>query len=240
MFLDDKCIVKNEDSYGVINKDLEMVVPYEYEKIEIFPYVIDEFEPCFVNEEYLKVKLNNKYGLVDMKNNKILECEYDDITNLEDNLFSLLKDNVYSYVKIENNNVEFVKENCDFEIYIEEFNTQKDRFYIVKQNEKYGLLDKNLKELLPCEYDYMRGAYGDSNWNNECIRFGKDGMQGMYSLALNMQIVPAEYDEVHIGMSGTNTFVVEKDGKFGIYDEKGVVSECVYNNINEVYQLLTR
>lgn len=240
MFLDDKCIVKSGDSYGVINKDLEMVVPYEYEKIEIFPYVIDEFEPCFVNEEYLKVKLNNKYGLVDMKNNKILECEYDDITNLEDNLFSLLKDNVYSYVKIENNNVEFVKENCDFEIYVEEFNTQKDRFYIVKQKEKYGLLDKNLKELLPCEYDYMRGAYGDSNWNNECIRFEKDGMQGMYSLSLNMQIVPAEYDEVHIGMSETNTFVVEKDGKFGIYDEKGVVSECVYNNINEVYQLLTR
>lgn len=98
-----------------------------------------------------------------------------------------------------------------------------DGYSIVVTNEKYGMIDEDGKELLPCEYDYIHemcgvihalkgGAY-------QC--FDKEGKP------VNVKI----YDEYHTGWSYEIT-KVKKDGKYGVinnsYEE---ILPCIYDDV---------
>ena len=142
------CKVKNDDKYGFINIAGKEIIPCKYEdiafvlgdslklgeslKIDVESLVYDD---CL--DSLLRVKLENKYGLINGRNGKeITPCKYDDLA-----LFDHY-DVDYFKAKVEDKYglIDF----CGKKIFSCEYDdlTLFDEYHIkVKSNNKYGLYD---------------------------------------------------------------------------------------------------
>lgn len=105
-------IVSNEDKYGILSKEGNIIVELKYEDIEVINY-----SPLLY-----QVKLNDKYGIINDKGQLILNTEYDkigcfensdanqltliikNVINNEDGLV-VCKDNKYGIVNLKNGEV---------------------------------------------------------------------------------------------------------------------------------------
>lgn len=93
---DDYFIVKENNLYGLINLSGNSLIPQDYEEIDI-----DN-----IYNNLVKVKLNNKYGIYDIKNNKLLiNTEYDNISITDNNYFNVSKDNLWFIIDKDNNTI---------------------------------------------------------------------------------------------------------------------------------------
>lgn len=238
IFSNNRCIVKSGDKYGVINENLEMVIPYTYDDIEVFGCLCEELPTTsYINKNYLKVKKNNKYGIVDVNNKEILACKYDEIKLImDDNFFTARENGLINFINLNSGTAEVTNVVKDFEVEMIEY-YYPDNFLIVQRKEKYGLYDARGNELLPCKYDLVWGYYPDDSGSNYgYIIFSLDGKCGLYSMELKMVIVPAVADE--IGENWYDTYVydifkigIKKDGKYGVYSEKGNIIPCIYDEL---------
>jgi hypothetical protein len=85
----------------------------------------------------------------------------------------------------------------------------KDNFFIVKKNNKYGLLDKNFKLVIPVEYDLIYF------YDNDYFKVKKNNKFGIYDKNSKL-VIPVEYDDVDIY---NGNFKVQKNNKYGLYDK---------------------
>ena len=98
-----------------------------------------------------------------------------------------------------------------------------DGYSIVVSSEKYGMIDENGKELLPCEYDYIHEMCG-------VIHTIKGGVRQCFHKKGNPLNVKT-YDEYHTGRPYKIT-KVKKDGKYGVIgDEHEEILPCVYDDL---------
>jgi hypothetical protein len=107
---------------------------------------------------------------------------------------------------------------------------QKESFLLVQENKKWGLLDKNLKTIIPIEKDALKPLLAIDKYSKKKTQFlvkeaGKWGV-----LDINNQLVlDLEYDDIQPVQWKRNTlnipeqplFVVTKNGKKGIVDAAG-------------------
>lgn len=103
-------IVGNKDAsgvvkYGIINDKEEILTPIIYDKIE---YSLDEQysagQSVKTAKDYLLVKRNNLYGIINCKNKEILQVKYSDITVKSNSYmmtYILRKDGKYGIYKVE-------------------------------------------------------------------------------------------------------------------------------------------
>lgn len=119
---------------------------------------------------------------------------------------------------------------------------QKESFLLVQENEKWGLLDKNLKISIPIKKDALKPLLAIDKYSKKKTQFlvkeaGKWGV-----LDINNQLVlDLEYDNIEPVQWKRNTlnipeqplFVVTKNGKKGIIDAAGnIVLAIDYDAIN--------
>lgn len=94
--------------------------------------------------KYSLIKQNSSFKILDKNWNIILEPNYSDIKNLNENSFSAFNGNKWGIVDLENKNI------TPFEYdYIGEFIND---FAIVKK-ERFGVINKEGKEIIPCSYN---------------------------------------------------------------------------------------
>ena len=94
---------------------------------------------------------------------------------------------------------------------------------LVEKNRKYGFVDTEGNELVPCIFDDLNPP------TNGTIRATKDGRQGVLNLEMQ-EIIPFEYDYIWFHYNGLA--LVEKDGKYGFIDEAGQeVIPCIYDDV---------
>lgn len=97
-----------------------------------------------------------------------------------------------------------------------------DGYSIVITKEKYGMIDENGTELLPCEYDYLdeKGGIIYARKGAEWQQFDKKGH------SVNVKA----YDGFYVGSYEITK--VKKDGKHGIINDKyEEVIPCIYNDV---------
>src|SRR5690606_13669182 len=90
---------------------------------------------------------------------------------------------------------------------------------VVEELGKFGLVDTMCRELLPVVYDQITlpndnhylGYYGPYAISE------KDGKKGIYASGSGIRIRP-EWDGIRVY---DNYFVLERDAKFGLYDQQG-------------------
>lgn len=170
-------IIKRDNNYGVYNTLGEELIPVTYDEIIPFkPYLF-------------AVRKANKYGVY--STGKLSAFEYDNITK------PINKNNVSSELLLEKGGKYGLWYNDMIlsPIY-DSIESYSDR-YIVSQNGKYGIIDKEQKEILPISYE-MIIPLGES-WINIFV-VKKEEKYGCIN-NIGELILPINYDEIMLDSS---------------------------------------
>lgn len=163
-------IVKNNNKFGVLTKTGKEVIPLKYDGI------------TELNKDLFKIKIDNKYALLN-KNNLIISNYYDEMEDIEHGILRIVSNKKmgilgidgkeivnphYKYIDkftedtttmiTNDNKLKFIKitgETLDIGKY-ENYPIIQDGVAIVLQNNKYGIIDKNGKEIIPLKYENIR------------------------------------------------------------------------------------
>lgn len=80
-----------------------------------------------------------------------------------------------------------------------------DALAVIRENNKYGLLDTDGRIVVPCKYDNMEWIerfnveiHDGDPIHSDLFWVEKDGLRGVYSLKKDAEILPCEYDSVEI------------------------------------------
>ena len=80
--------------YGVVNDGGIVYIPKEYEQLELIK------EGSTYEDNVYKCKKKGKWGLVNSTNSTLLSCEYNNLTNIGNNIWRTSKSGKYGYVRL--------------------------------------------------------------------------------------------------------------------------------------------
>ena len=119
-------VVSSNNKYGVLNNELEVVVPIMYDQIE------DSYH------ELLVVKLDGKMGVIDLKGIPVIPIEYDKIDSgmwCDSENFAIRKKSKYGCYNIPSGIETLFTSAYDW------LRLYPEKGYVIRKKEKYGILD---------------------------------------------------------------------------------------------------
>ncbi len=190
----DNCIVLNKGGvgsgydgvqggvYGVLNKDFSELLPFKYESMELIGYGEDA---KFI------IKKDGKYGLIDINGKSLIEPKYASLNCRNDKFYIVSifeeKSESYKYGVIKNQLPTFpsvIPEQYDFVEIIE----GKKIVFRVKQKNSWGVLDENNKQVVPFNYNFVKGSdsyYSDNKYF--VVNINGNTIQNEYSLSYDVE-----------------------------------------------------
>lgn len=217
----------------------------------------DDQHTIWYEEGVLKVKQNEKFGLINTKGKEILPIEYDEIQTLKgvQNSFILKKDDLVGLCNKEGKII-IAPEYKDIKALEEDY---KSGYIVQTKEDQFGIIDFDKKVILETKYEeiYPLKANGmycvkengikklinkegatvlennfdtikEINLANEII-FSKDNQYGIMQIDQTQKVAP-QYQE--LTYANSNYYIAKKQGKYGIIDSKNEVKvPFEYNQI---------
>lgn len=252
---------------GVINSDGKVIIPFEFDEIkpfgkELFEVKIVEkdsninyklmdkngifkFLSGYSSIEYFK---NDLYIIKDKGNMGLLNSYGELLLNLEHKSINVFNDELIK-IETKSNKIGFIDYNGKIKIPLGFYSNLifEENFIIAKKNNKYALLDKNMKELTPYIYmDIYKSGNSNFIFKVEKIRSGRLGgsvTEIYYGLMdkNGKEIIPAEFKNIRV--FNDSLFYVERDfwdnysseeNKNGLVDTNGkFLIKATINNLSE-------
>ncbi|PNK60466.1 WG repeat-containing protein [Psychrobacter sp. FDAARGOS_221] len=197
------------DTYGVIDMDNNIIVPFEYQRIKR------------VNPNLLYVQKADDFSFLDNNGNLATKKKFDKIVwgSVFDDLFSVKKDDKWGYI------------NHDFETVIPfEYDKAVEFEHdlaAVKKNKKFGFINRDGQTVIPFDYDDPNIDIND--WRtlaDSKYRFDYNGVVAVYKNGYwgvidkdNNTIVPFIYDDVII--ESYSQIKATKNGVSYLFDMDG-------------------
>lgn len=193
---------------------------------------------------YISAYENGKWGIIDNKGNKVIDCNYDEMVIVPDKnkpLFVCVEDTNYSNesyttkvlnekgekILTEYNNIQPI-ENTDGSNIWYENNILK-----YQKDNKYGLINFEGKEILAANYDNIYALQGIE----KSVIVEKDGKKGLVSTSMGEVIIPVEYIEISsLTKTYDDGYIVRNDAnKLGIISpDKTTILDAKYDEIKNV------
>lgn len=225
----DRLKVCKEGKYGITDFNGKVIVECEYDSLETLKGV----------DNVLLSKKNRKYGIIDNVGSVIIDNKYTSIEPISDRYEDgyIVKDDdekygVISYSKsvVLENKYDDIKN-----VY------GNGKYYIVKQNNTWKIVDTDGKE-------YLNGKYDDIiSINNDNAIVKSKNKYGVVSISEEKNILDVNYDNI-VYATGNN-YIVNQNSKFGIMDINGnklidfkysnivyIESANIYETTNEDYK----
>ncbi|BEV05157.1 WG repeat-containing protein [Chryseobacterium gambrini] len=232
-----------KNKYGIIDEKENIIADEMYEQ-------------AFVGREYIYLTREDKVSIFSKKEGKVYDLDYHYVNPLFNGLFKTSQDqkNPKTAVVRLNGEVVFPKEYDR----VEGLNIAGEKYLYLRKDDEEKILDKNLKNILNDDYEIEKifpntlivhknetfytfspktGNYKELKGFKEVKPFelyptlvGKniDNFYGMMDESGN-EIVPFVYDDITTFL-GVNEFVVKKDNKFGVTNDKNEpLTEIVYD-----------
>lgn len=196
-------IVNNSNNFGILNIETGEKIPAEYQSLS---YIFDD--------KYI-AKKNDKYGIINVNNEVLVDFKYSNISynKSTDYIKALTENNTYDYMTrdftvklnageeiILNGFISIkVQDEVKYYNYKLEEKTNKDVFvsntlFIIKNNGKYGFVNKDGKVIVEPVYD---NAIEQNDYGYSAIK--KDGKWGAIDQYGNVVIQPTyELDETKV------------------------------------------
>jgi len=216
----------------------------QYESVEALTN-IDAQNTIWQEEDILKVKKDGKLGLIDLKGNEILPCEYEEIAPLSGIKNSILTTKEGKVGLVDNTGTIIIPN--EYVQITALTNTYADGYIIKTEAGKYGVITPNKTKVLEAIYDKIENVYGNSMYaveqegskkiidnkgktileggyesikeiQSQYITIKKDGKYGIID-TYNQEILPCEYEELQF-VFGDN-YIAKKENKYGIINTKG-------------------
>lgn len=216
-------ICKNGEDEKVINgKNEEIFKQYNnVEAIELTNVITESI----YEKNVLKFTKNNKYGLIDIKGNLILEAKYDEISSLGFKEGEILVKENSKYGIIDEKGNQLIKNIYD-SIESDQYYSTEDGYrksgYIVcnvtDEGYRYGYYDYEASKVLDTEYNQIMRLTQVKNTQEIYLLAAKNGQYGVF--INNNKIINTQYQSISYD-NGIGMFVVERTGQFGAINEKG-------------------
>jgi len=198
-----------------------------------------------ISIDFYSVYTNGKWGVINSKGETIIEPTYDEMIQIPDKTKKIFictenvnyNTNKYESKAVDEKNQKIFSqyENVETITNIDENNNlmmEKDVLK-VKKDGKYGLINVDGKEILPCEYENI---YALEDIKNSLVT-EKNGRKGVVDTKGNI-IITNEYKNIDsLTSKYENGYIVaNSEGKFGVigYNKKQEL-ECKYDEIKKVY-----
>ena len=208
-------IVQN-GQYGFINRKGEIIIPAIYNWAE-------SFKP----NGTARIKLLDKYGMIDTSGKSLLQCEYDRIDEFSEELVLVVKSKKFGFADAQGRIIIPVK--FDYSSENSSANGFQNGLAKAEQNKKRGLIDKAGKLVIPCEYDDIR------NFSEDLCAVKKDKwgfIDRNKKLKINYQFDYAwDFSEglAKVKIKGKTGFINHKGEQFisAVYDEAANFKEGI-------------
>lgn len=186
-------MVMKQNKIGYIDGNGQEIIPLKYDGGFYFSKYRD----------FIQLKENGKWKLLNLKTMEQIELPYSDLGEYKDEYMVAEKERKYGY--IDKNG----EEKIPFKYSIaEDF---KDGLGVVASSNGYGVIDKNGREIIPLVYDeiFVSKGYIYGIKNKKVGLFNKEGEE----------ILPLEYD--NLGKIENNKILFKKNEKIGIIELNG-------------------
>ena len=178
-------IVCNENhKYGVIDKDGKVVIPFQFDYLEAF------------NSGYLLAGRDGMWGVIDKTGKVTVPYKYDWVSAFDDNSFiaSVQEGNEYKAALLDPNGKEIIP----FGTY-NGLGKVTDNLLSASKGEKYGVIDKSGKVIVPFEHSYSATKAGK-------FLVYSDIYSGAYVYDLNGKLILRDENIQHVG-EGVGNYV---------------------------------
>ncbi len=211
----------------------------DYDLVEPI-YNHDKNQNLWYEENVLKVKKDNKYGLIDLNGKELLACKYDKIEAIKEISNSLLIQNEGKVGLCNSEGSIIIDPNYKSIIAIAE--DYKNGYIVVDQDNKFGVIDINKSIILQPKYQDILPVYGNGKYvvkqegsykiidkdenvlladgfdtieqiNGDKLIIQKNGKFGVINLQKD-EIIKANYDEIKY--ISDDYYIAKQNGKYGI------------------------
>ena len=220
-------LVKNNGKYGVINILGKSMVNIEYDSISADGYYDEETE--YKKAGFIvgvRKEEGYRYGYISSNAEKILDVECNQISRLTE----INENDVYLYVT--KNGQVGVYKNKDQVIKNSYEQVEYDKnndVYIVKKDDKYGMVNNKNESILPIEFDYIMIS-------GNKINAEKDGKTTNYDVTgkelnlKNITIISTENSNYYITINEKGKFGVIDSNNTNIIENKYQYMEYIFDN----------
>ena len=184
-------------SFNIYNND-NVENKKNYIVKEKFLEIIDETSEARDNE--VIIKKDNKFGVINIENETVLDLIYDYILRIDENLYFIQMDEIKKLW-----NTKFNKS-----IKLDEVSVITEGIFRVKYKGKYGLVDKSLNEIIKIEKNFIDG-------NNENILVFSGDTINLFDKSGKYKKLKNKYEKVKLGIG--KYLYAKKNGLWGIIDQ---------------------
>ena len=185
------------------------------ENTDVLTNGFDSIKQILTNQENAVIFVrNNKYGVMSLSGETLIEAQYDDLKETKTGTFIAKKDNKYGIIDIEN------QEKLAFEYASIVYNEKVDIYITEDDNLNSNILNNNLETKLT-------GILIELNENKGYLKLRINDEYKYYNFKFE------EKQEVDIFPNRT-LFLSKKDGKYGYIDRNGkVIVDYIYDDAIE-------
>lgn len=198
----------------------------EYSQIEVIQNY-DQQNNIWYEKNCLKVKKNDKYGLIDLSGKVLLECNYDSIEpiiGIENSLITVKNDKK----GLSSSTGSIIIEN-EYSQISALTNKYEDGYIVENENGKLGVIGTSKKLILETEYQDIKHVYSDNTYVAK-----KDGEWKIINTQ-NNKSNKMNYDDVQA--INSEYMIVKKSNKYGIASLEGEEKVAPqYEELKNVYQ----
>ncbi|MFH6998095.1 WG repeat-containing protein [Flavobacterium sp. FlaQc-57] len=205
------------NDYGLLSRENKVLIPFEWGDIS----TINGADNYFILQDK-KTSLKGIYNLISGK--FVIPCDYKYIETLDNsNYYKVNNEKGYNIVTIDNK--------PKFKNWYTELNTvYNSKNFIVKKDDKMGIIDENENIILPLEYKSISSsAYNDGSF----LAVNKEGKYGCVLITGKISL-PFEYDQINYNYS--NNLKTIKNNKCGLIQINSgspyEIVTCEYDNID--------
>lgn len=222
-----------DGKYGVIKKDGNIIIPAEYDFVQV-PNPDKDVFIVISNEEYQVLNENNQ---------KIYD-DYEEISGIQEtsnsekfvynsSVLKYKKNNKYGLIGIDGNKIT--------DAIYDEITSLQDKYgeILVKKNDKYGVINIKGITLISCRYDYIKG---DGFCKDGSYKYGgyiignktSNGYLYGYVDKNEKEILKVENENVYrvTEINSDNAYLIaSKNGRYALYQNKENLTENKYIDI---------
>ena len=240
------------DTNGELNKKKVVAVAIAFAVIVMFFVGIVKLlntkpkdDEKIISIDYYSVYTNGKWGVINSKGETILQPTYEEMVQVPNKLKKVFictydvdyNSGTYKSKAVNDKNETLFSQYEKVEVIqnMDENNNLQAEENILKvsKNEKYGIIDFDGKEILPCEYDEIYSLNGVKN----SIVTVRGNKKGLIDSKGNI-IISNEYKDIKkLTNKYENGFIVQnEENKFGVISyNKKIALECKYDEIKNIY-----
>lgn len=223
--------------YGVVNEGGIVYIPKEYEQLELIK------EGSTYEDNVYKCKKKGKWGLVSSTNSTLLSCEYNNLSNIRNNIWRTSKSGKYGYVRLNTTSSVTTLIPC---IYESLGDYSSDSYIHATLKGKKGMIDGQNKIIIPFEYSKIGNPCQTSN-GYSIIWVEKDGKLGIYNddgkelqpCDIDKAYILTEYNSIELSYTdcpSTDYIYIVRNGLIGLISGSTfeTIISCMYEYISPI------